>query len=150
MENGSADKAAVARSAERLLKLFERVGAFDNPDIPEERADDRPEHRALIRRAGAAGAVLLKNDGTRCCPSTRARLQKFAVVGPNAKTAQIMGGGSAQVNAHYRVSPFEGLEAQLGGVEVGYELGCTNHKLLPLLSEQLDGPLKLEYFNTPT
>ena len=147
VENGSADSEAVKRSSERLLKLFERVGAFENPDIPEEKADDRPEHRALIRRAGAEGAVLLKNSGV--LPLDKNGLKKVAVIGPNAKTAQIMGGGSAQVNAHYRVSPYDGLKAQLGDAELGYELGCTNHKMLPLLGEQLEGELKLEYFNTP-
>ena len=147
VENGSADAEAVKRSSERLLKLFERVGAFENPDIPEEKADDKPEHRALIRRAGAEGAVLLKNSGV--LPLDKDALKKVAILGPNAKTAQIMGGGSAQVNAHYRVSPFDGLKEQLAGVELGYELGCTNHKLLPLLSEQLAGELKVEYFNSP-
>ena len=36
------------------------------------------------------------------------------MIGPNAKVAQIMGGGSAQLNPHYRVSPWEGLVAALG------------------------------------
>ena len=152
VENGSADAKAVNRSAERLLKLLGRVGAFETPDIPEERAEDRPEHRALIRRAGAEGAVLLKNDPVqenRVLPLDKYALQKVAIIGPNAKTAQIMGGGSAQVNAHYRVSPYGGLRAQLGGVELGYELGCTNHKLLPLLDSYLRGTLITEYFNSP-
>ncbi len=147
VENGSADPEAVKQSSERLLKLFERIGAFADPDISEEKADDKPEHRALIRRAGAEGAVLLKNNGV--LPLDKDALKKVAVVGPNAKTAQIMGGGSAQVNAHYRVSPYDGLREQLGETKLAYELGCTNHKLLPLLSEQLGGPLKLEYFNAP-
>jgi beta-glucosidase len=146
VENGSADAKAVKRSAERLLKLFDRVGAFENPNIPEERAENRPEHRALIRRSGAEGAVLLKNDGL--LPLDPNALQKVAVIGPNAKTAQIMGGGSAQVSAHYRVSPFDGLKEQLGEVELGYELGCTNHKRLPLLGEHLHGNLIVEYFNS--
>ena len=147
VENGSADPEAVEKSAERLLELFRRVGAFENPDIPEEKAQDKPEHRALIRRAGAEGAVLLKNSGV--LPLDKGALKKVAVVGPNAKTAQIMGGGSAQVNVFYRVSPYDGLKEQLPGVELGYELGCTNYKWLPLLSEQLGGPLKVEYFNAP-
>ena len=46
-----------------MLRLIERVGGFDDPAIPAEQAIDRPEHRALIRRAGAEGTVLLKNDG---------------------------------------------------------------------------------------
>ncbi len=147
VENGSADPEAVKRSSERLLKLFERVGAFENPDIPEEKAEDKPEHRTLIRRAGAEGAVLLKNSGV--LPLDKSALKKVAIVGPDARTAQIMGGGSAQVNAHYRVSPFDGLKEQLDDTELGYELGCTNHKWLPLLAEQLTGPLNVEYFNAP-
>jgi beta-glucosidase len=145
--------AAVQESARRMLRLMARVGAFDNPTIPDEQALDLPEHRTLIRRAGAEGIVLLKNDGI--LPLDKNALTTLAVIGPNAKTAQIMGGGSAQVNAHYRVSPLEGIAAQVGqSVELGYELGCTNFKYLPLLtSEQISSAeglpgLSAEYFNS--
>ncbi len=147
VENGSASREAVRASAERLLRWFERIGAFENPDPAKEQAVDKPEHRSLIRRAGAEGAVLLKNDGL--LPLDKETLNKVAVVGPNARVAQMMGGGSAQVNAHYRVSPFEGLAAVLGEEKLGFELGCTNHKLLPPLGEHLRGPLIVEYFNSP-
>ena len=46
-----------------MLRLIARVDVFDDPTIPEEQALDRPEHRALIRRAGAEGMMLLKNSG---------------------------------------------------------------------------------------
>lgn len=147
VESGAVARETVKASAERLLHWFDKLGAFENPDIPEEQALDKPEHRALIRRAGAEGAVLLKNSGV--LPLDKNALTKVAVIGPNAKTAQIMGGGSAQVNAHYRVSPYEGLEAALGVDRLGYALGCTNHKVLPLLSDALTGPLRAEYFNSP-
>ena len=42
---------------------MQRTGALHDHRPFAERADDRPETRALIRRAGAAGTVLLKNDG---------------------------------------------------------------------------------------
>src|SRR3954452_18940623 len=132
---GDVSPEAIRESARRILRLIARVGAFDDPTIPPELAVDRPEHRALIRRAGAEGTVLLKNDGL--LPLDASSLAKIAVIGPNAATAQIMGGGSAQVNAHYRVSPLEGITHALAqgapAVEVGYEPGCTNHKLLPVL-----------------
>lgn len=35
-----------------------------------------------------------------------------AVIGPNTKTAQIMGGGSAQLNPHCAISPFDGIAAK--------------------------------------
>ncbi|HXV43640.1 MAG TPA: glycoside hydrolase family 3 protein, partial [Anaerolineae bacterium] len=153
VQSGQASAEAVQESARRVLRLIARVGAFDDPAIPDEQALDRPEHRALIRRAGAEGIVLLKNKGV--LPLDKNALTTLAVIGPNAKTAQIMGGGSAQVNAHYRVSPYEGIVAQIGeSVEIGYELGCTNHKFLPLLSGQpiasADGQrgLSAEYFNS--
>jgi beta-glucosidase len=141
VRSGEASPSAVADSARRLLRLVQRVGAFDDPTIPPEQAIDRPEHRALIRRAGAEAMVLLKNDGI--LPLDASALRKIAVIGPNAATAQIMGGGSAQLNAHYRVSPLEGIAARAGAaVEVGHEQGCTNHKLLPAFR----GPLSVEYF----
>ncbi|MGO7778409.1 hypothetical protein ACC741_38610, partial [Rhizobium johnstonii] len=47
----------------RILLLLERVDAFEKkPDLTEQ-AVYLPEDRALIRRLGAEGAVLLKNDG---------------------------------------------------------------------------------------
>ncbi|MCK6627963.1 MAG: glycoside hydrolase family 3 C-terminal domain-containing protein [Anaerolineae bacterium] len=153
VQAGQVSAEAVQESARRVLRLIARVGAFDDPAIPDEQALDRPEHRALIRRAGAEGIVLLKNDGV--LPLDKKKLTTLAVIGPNAKTAQIMGGGSAQVNAHYRVSPLEGITAQAGEVvEIGYEPGCTNYKYLPLLSGRqlvsLEGQpgLSAEYFNS--
>jgi beta-glucosidase len=142
VRSGEVRPEAVRESARRVLRLIARVGAFEDPTLAPEQAIDRPEHRALIRRAGAEGSVLLKNEaGT--LPLEASGLRKIAVIGPNAATAQIMGGGSAQVNAHYRVSPLEGIVARVGpGVEVGHEPGCTNHRLLPVLR----GPLVVEYF----
>jgi len=144
VESASISAAAVQDSARRVLCWLARVGAWNAPGRAEEQAIDRPEHRALIRRAGAEGIVLLKNDGI--LPLGPDALRKLAVIGPNAKTAQIMGGGSAQLNAHYRVSPIDGLLARLGGnVELAYELGCTNYRLLPTLPDAFT----IEYFNSP-
>jgi beta-glucosidase len=141
---GQVSPDTVRESARRVLRLIARVGGFDDPTIPEEQAIDRPEHRALIRRAGAEGAVLLKNNGA--LPLDAARLRSIAIIGPNAQTAQIMGGGSAQVNAHYRVAPYEAVVARLGEeAEISYEAGCSNHRLLPLLHE----PFEIEYYASP-
>jgi beta-glucosidase len=69
-----------------------------------------------------------------------------------------MGGGSAQVNAHYAVTPFDGVMARVGDhVTVRYEQGCTNYKLLPLLESELllagtegaEHGFAVEFFNTP-
>ncbi len=144
IRSGAVSAESVKDSARRLLRLIARVGAFENPGIPEEQAIDRPEHRALIRHAGAEGIVLLKNEGI--LPLERGKLDKIAVIGPNAKTAQVRGGGSAPLNAHYRVSPFDGIFAYVGEeIELAHEVGCSNSKLLPLLPQTFN----VEYFNSP-
>ena len=127
---GETTPAAVREAARRVLRLIERVGGFADPTIPAERAEDLPEVRALIRRAGAEGIVLLKNDGV--LPLQAPARLKIAAIGPNAATAQIMGGGSAQLNAHYRVSPLDGLRAALPDATIAHEVGCSNDRLVPV------------------
>ena len=97
----------------RLLQLLVKAGLFEHPQAGPEQAIDLPEHRALIREAGAEGIVLLKNE-QQVLPLQREQLTSIAVIGPNAQVAQIMGGGSAQVNAHYAITPFEGIVAKVG------------------------------------
>lgn len=140
---GEVAPATVRARARNVLRLIDRVGGFADPVIPAERAIDRPEHRALIRRAGAAGAVLLRNDGI--LPLDPAACGRLALIGPNAATAQIMGGGSAQLNPHYRVSPLEGIAAVVGQGRIAHEAGCSNWRLRPLLT----GPMAIEYFASP-
>jgi beta-glucosidase len=144
VHSGQVSADSVRESARRVLRLIARVGAFDDPSMVEEQAIDRPEHRTLIRRAGAESIVLLKNESI--LPLDKNSLNVVAVIGPNARTAQIMGGGSAQLNAHYRVSPEQGIAGHVGPtVRVEHAAGCTNNKLLPVLR----GKFNVEYFNTP-
>ena len=140
VEAGEVDRATVRARALNVLRLMARVGVLGREDAPhEERAEDRPTHRALIRRAGAAGTVLLKNDGLLPLAPPRG---KVAVIGPNAKVAQIMGGGSAQLNPHYSVSPWDGLAARLGAAALLNAPGCQNHRWEPLI----EGGLTVEFF----
>ena len=140
--SGAVSEAVLRQRVIAMLRLMERVGSLDDHRDFKEEANDRPEHRALIRRAGAEAAVLLKNKGV--LPLTGDGT--IAIIGPNAKTAQIMGGGSAQLNAHYRVSPWDGLVAALGEDRLSYAPGCTNHRFEPVLR----GDFKVEYFANQT
>ncbi len=144
VEDGKVSQERVRDSAFNILRLMERTGAINDHRPHEEFADDRLEHRALIRRAGAEGSVLLKNEGN-ILPLAKAAPGKIAVIGPNAKVAQIMGGGSAQLNAHYRVSPWQGLIQTLGGTErLVFAEGADNNKFAPLLT----GAFTAEYFDS--
>ena len=156
VEDGEVDETIIDESVRRLLHLIARAGAFEQPDEEPEQAIDRPEHRVVAREAAAEGIVLLKNEN-QILPLQPERISSLAIIGPNAKTARIMAGGSAQVNSHYAITPFDALVALAGEhVRIGYELGCPNHKLLPLLdmerltANEHDAPsgMTVEYFNS--
>ena len=139
IEAGEVSKGTIRGLARNMLRLMARVGVLD--DMPEykEVTDDRPEHRALIRRAGAECAVLLKNEAILPLAEPKG---KIAVIGPNAKVARIMGGGSSQLNPHYRISPWDGLVDRLGEEKLAYAPGCQNHRWEPVIS----GEIKVEFF----
>lgn len=150
---GEIQQEAVDDAVRRILRIIMRSGAFERPVEQPEQAIDRPEHRTLIRTTGGESIVLLKNEGT-LLPLQKDTLKTLAIIGPNAKTAQIMGGGSAQVNAHYAITPYAGIVAQAGeNMQLGYEIGCTNHKMLPrldanLLTPQGKSTFSLDYYNS--
>jgi beta-glucosidase len=92
--------------------------------------------------------VLLKNEGLL---PLKKNIKKLAVIGPNAKNAQIIGGGSASLMPHYQVQPLEAFKARLSAeVNIEYAKGCHTHKYLPRLNENLISGNKgfvVEYFN---
>lgn len=128
---GEITESVIDDKVRRLLDLIERTGAFEDTVERPERAVDRPEHRRLIRETAGEAIVLLKNaDGL--LPLDPKKIQSIAVIGENARWAPVQGGGSARVSPHYIVSPLEGMAGKAGAhVEIGYEVGCVIHKLLP-------------------
>lgn len=142
VHSGGVEAEKVRDAARRVLTLIERVGGFDAPHIPVEQAIDKPAHRALIRRAGADAIVLLKNDGI--LPLDLAG-RTIAAIGPNAEAAQIMGGGSAQLNPHYAVSPADGLRMLTSENQLRSAPGVAANRLMPLIS----GPFEVDVYGRP-
>lgn len=142
VREGSVPPETVKAAARRMLLLLERVGAFADATMEDEKAVDRPEHRALIRKLGADGMVLLKNDGI--LPLGKAALDRIAVLGPNAAEPRVMGGGSAQINAHYKVSPLEGIKSALSGTNRVIHLkACRNNRL----TQMIRGEVSVDFFH---
>lgn len=161
VRRGEVEEATIDVSVHRLLQLLVKAGLFEHPVGAQciapspEQGTDLLEHRALLREAAAEGIVLLRNE-QHTLPLQRESLTSIAVIGPNAQVAQLMGGGSAQVNAPYAITPFEGIVNTVGDyISVRYEQGCTNHKYQPLLDMSLvlagkqgsEHGLAIEYFN---
>lgn len=141
VREGRLPVAAVRACARRVLQLAQRVGSFADPVAPPERADDLPEHRALIRRLGAAGMVLLKSEGD-LLPLAPRPGQTVALIGWPAVVPQIMGGGSATVNAHYRVAPIDALRSACPGVHFTHHPGADLHRYTPVCP----ATMALEFF----
>ncbi|NTF45796.1 glycosyl hydrolase [Rhizobium sp. AC27/96] len=145
VRDGRVKPETIRAAAGRILTLLERVGAFEKaPDLTEH-AVDLTEDRDLIRELGSEGAVLLKNDGI--LPLQKTGLGHVAVIGPNAAEARVMGGGSAQIAAHYRISPLDGIREALSNANsIQYAAGCRNNRLINVFS----GEMRVEYFRGRT
>jgi len=148
IRNGKVDEELINDKVKRILSVAKFSKRFEKPNFTPEEAIDNPAHRKLLRKAAGDGMVLLKNEGLL---PLKKDIQKLAIIGPNAKEAQIIGGGSASLKAHYQVHPLEALKNRLGPeVEIAYAKGCHTHKYLPRLNENLtnDGQgFLVEYFD---
>ncbi len=119
----------------RILGVIEKAGAFDHP-LPPVRIKNTADRRKLAREAAASSFVLLKND-RQVLPLNKNKIKSIAVIGPNAATARIKGGGSSMVKPHYQVSPLEGLKRICGrNIKVRYEPGCRANRLTPVLTSR--------------
>ena len=158
IDAGDASEPELDDKIRRILTIAERAGAFETAGEPEapERAEDEPEHRALVRRTAAEAMVLLRNE-RKALPLPTAgtdAIRTLAVIGPNARHTGIQGGGSARVSPHYQVSALEGITARAGdSIDVRFAPGCTSHKTLPVLggsalSEGGEPGLRLEFWNS--
>lgn len=153
VESGQIRESHIDDKVRRLLRLLARVGAFDQPELAEEKAIDRTEHRQLIRETAVEAMVLLKNDDE-LLPLDLTGIKRIAVIGENAKQGEIMGGGSSRVNPHYVISPLDGIRERAGDqADILYEIGTPIHKAPPLLDiswlTAVDGYSKgvtLDYF----
>lgn len=142
VRSGQLDESVIDDKIRRLLRTLDRVGA--DGDLQPEMTLNRPEDRALVRRAGGEGIVLLQNRGD-VLPLAGAKT--IAVIGANARWTQYQGGGSAHVTVPYAVSPLDGIRAAAGDdADVRYALGCTIHKRLPLIE---GATFTLDYYNDP-
>lgn len=130
IESGKLTTEAVDKSARAVLTLVEQAGKFENPETPPEQSIDLPEHRALIRKVGANGIVLLKNENS-ILPLAKDKLKSVAALGL-AKECLAHGGGSAAVNTHYKVTPWDALKALLGkDFDLRYSQGAHVFRNLP-------------------
>ena len=125
----------------RLLVLAGRVGALGEIAAPVAPASGRAsDAAALAREAAAAASVLVRNDGV--LPLSAESLTRIALLGPGARNARPLGGGSAIVFPPYLVMPYAGLvDALAGRAEVVTAPGTElTDGLRPVRVDELDHP----------
>ncbi|VUC37236.1 unnamed protein product [Clonostachys rosea] len=129
LKEGRLAEADIDARVRASLVLLERVGKLtDRRPTPPEQAIDLPEHRALIRKAGASGIVLLRNEND-VLPIDIKQTKKIALLGPLANHASAHGGGSSFLTCHYKIDPLRAFTERFGTqVELIYSKGITNRK----------------------
>ncbi|MCB9419670.1 MAG: glycoside hydrolase family 3 C-terminal domain-containing protein [Ardenticatenaceae bacterium] len=143
--NSQIDEAVIDDKIRRLLRLIERVTTGH---------EAAPGDDDLPHKVAAEAIVLLKNEAD-LLPLDPEKPQTIAVIGENAKWAQIMGGGSSQVNPHRVISPLDGIQQRVGEqVTVDYAVGTLVHRMPQLVAldwlTAVDGQtpgLTLSYFH---
>jgi beta-glucosidase len=148
VRDGEVPEDAIDQKLLRLLGVMDDLGVLDEASHRPDESIDRPEDRALLRRAASEAVVLLSNDGV--LPLDTGTLTSVAVIGPNADVPIIQGGGSAAVNPHHSVTILDGLRARLGdGVRITHQRGCDSFRSAPPLDPRwtADGSFLLDYFD---
>ena len=110
VRDGMLDESTLDRAVGRILRQKFDRGLFENPYTdPAAALNNNDTDNDLVRKAGAEGMILLKNDGL--LPLDVAGGQTIAVIGPNAD--KILLGGYSDVPDHF-VTVKAGLENLLG------------------------------------
>ncbi|GAA5898000.1 hypothetical protein JCM6882_003304 [Rhodosporidiobolus microsporus] len=121
-----------------VLQVVQRSIQSDIENVRNNRQPERPsdnaQDRQSCREVTSDTIVLLKNDNN-ILPLKKKEIKKLAVLGPNAKTRTVSGGGSAYLTASYVITPLEGIKEAVKdqGVDVIYKPGCYAHRYLPML-----------------
>ncbi len=152
LARGDLDHAELDDKAGRLLAAILHYGRAEDAE-PEAIHDlDTAENRAVALAVAEESIVLLKNQAG-LLPLDPARLRRVLVVGPNAATARLGGGGSASVTPFYAISPLDGIrELAAGRFAVDYLEGCSQVGTMEPVRDalrQADGTpgLRAEYCN---
>lgn len=133
VQSGRISKAELDDHVHRILRSEFATGIVDDPQ--KKSVVDVEGGLETTRHLAEQSTVLLKND-QRILPLDRTKLRSIAVIGPNANTGMISGGGSAQVDPPGRgapqwkehvwfpTSPLKAIAAKAPGAAVEFDSGA--------------------------
>ncbi|KAH7184809.1 glycoside hydrolase superfamily [Fusarium flagelliforme] len=123
-------QATVDQSVENVLNLVNKCKAGEVSGKPPQ--SDTPEQRALIRQLVAESVVLLKNDKERL-PIKNPENLKYGLIGDHVKNPSLCGGGSAEVEPYYGITPYEAIKEVVGEENITYTPGCNSFRFSPII-----------------
>ena len=136
ISDGLVEEEIINDKVTRILKVGEFSGRFKSPKNKPEKSNIRQSHNQLLRNVACEGMVLLKNENV--LPFDENKIKKLAIIGPNAKNSQIIGGGSASLKPHYQIHPYDALKERFSdNFSISYAEGTKTNKFLPKLDEKL-------------
>ncbi|MCG7525543.1 glycoside hydrolase family 3 C-terminal domain-containing protein [Streptomyces sp. OfavH-34-F] len=112
VEDGRITEATLNDKVRRLLRLADRVGALEKPTRRRPLMSSTAV-RQLLRRAVAAGTVLVRNENV--LPLDRNALATIAVIGEHAAEPRVQGGGSVGVLPDGVVTPLDSIRVRMRG-----------------------------------
>lgn len=128
IEEGVFTEAQLDEAVLKVLELKDKLGLFEDPyhgtdPEKEEELCLTPENRALVRKAAAECAVLLKNDGI--LPLSE-DVKKIALIGPLADEHAIIGFWACRGDNAESITVAEGIRNALPNAKVTVVKGCGN------------------------
>ena len=135
VKDGLVEEGTIDEKVKRILNVAKFTNRFNKNRVAE-KSIDKKSHRELIKKTATEGMVLLKNEEV--LPFEKTKISKIALIGPNVKDSQIIGGGSAGLKPHYEIHPLEGISNFLKEekVTINYAKGCHVDKYLPALEKE--------------
>jgi len=126
VESGAVDESLIDEAVLRILALKKKLGLFERPLRGADPAREREvllcaEHRAIARELAAKACVLLKNEGG-VLPLKRE--QRVALVGPFAKSGDLLGAWSWLGKQEETVRLYDGMTAIAGPSRIAAAEGC--------------------------
>lgn len=122
--NGEISESSVEDKVRNILRLMFRLKMIGKQkNTRKAGVYNSPAHRETLLRTAEETMILLKNEKNKL-PLDKKKVKKIAVIGQNASKIHSDGGGSAEINALYEISPLMGLKTYLGGnIQIVYEKG---------------------------
>lgn len=145
VESGEVAEHLIDDKVRRIIGFLDWAGRIGSPTDHTEQHVERPEHRALARRAATESMVLLRNDSG-LLPLAGDRT--IALIGPGVVDTSMLGGGSASLEPHRVTTVAEAMQARVGDQVIGVAPGIDMRRRASAIAPEWidDGEVRFELF----